>query len=97
MGVTPGQYTGSLGQSGSSSDAWTPDRLSETETRSDFNIGGFALDLNGETGSTGLSAARLGSPFIMDGAWNEFDALFEQEQWVPDSLSIDPRIILASE
>jgi hypothetical protein len=33
----------------------------------------------------------------MDGAWNEFDALFEQEQWVPDSLSIDPRIILAPE
>lgn len=93
MGVTPGQYIGSLGQSGSSSDAWTPDRLSETETRSDFDTGGFALDLNGETGST----ARLGSPFIMDGAWNEFDALFEQEQWVPDSLSIDPRIILAPE
>jgi methylphosphotriester-DNA--protein-cysteine methyltransferase len=94
VGVTPGQYIGSLGQSGSSSDAWTPDRLSEAETRSDFDTGGFALDLNGETG---LSAARLGTPAILDQAWNEFDALFEQEKWVPDLLSIDPRIILAPE
>jgi methylphosphotriester-DNA--protein-cysteine methyltransferase len=97
VGVTPGQYIGTLGQSGSSSDAWTPDGLSETETRSEFDTGGFALDLNGETGSTGLLAARLGSPFILDDAWNEFDALFEQEQWVPDSFCIDPRMILASE
>lgn len=97
MGVTPGQYIGTLGQSGSSSDAWTPDGLSETETRSEFDTGGFALDLNGETGSTGLLAARLGSPFILDDAWNEFDALFEQEHWVPDSFCIDPRIILPSE
>ncbi|KAJ5317918.1 hypothetical protein PENANT_c004G02678 [Penicillium antarcticum] len=97
VGVTPGQYIASRGQSGSSSDAWTPGRLSEAETRSDFDTGGFAPDHKGETGSTGLAAVSCRSPVIMDETWNIFDAWFEQEKWVPDLSSVDPRIILAPE
>ncbi|KAJ5775265.1 uncharacterized protein N7511_000276 [Penicillium nucicola] len=96
VGVTPGQYASSLGQSGSSSDAWTPDSLSEAETRCALDNGGLALNLIGETGLTGM-AASLRTPVLMGEAWNAFDALLEQEKWVPDLISIDPRIILAPE
>jgi len=104
VGVTPGQYIGSLAQSNlhppdsltsASSDVETPRSISGDGN----SLGILNLDWIEEKGA-GSSATGAEFPGFMNGAWNEFDALlaFENEQiWMPDSLSIDPRIISASD
>ncbi|OQE40242.1 hypothetical protein PENCOP_c006G05505 [Penicillium coprophilum] len=95
VGVTPGQYVESLMQSNLHSPDSSPNAFSDVETPRSASDRGEMLDIdrNSEKGA-GLSAAGDDIP-LMDG-WNEFDALLaESEQtWVPDSLSIDPQMIL---
>jgi hypothetical protein len=93
VGVTPGQYVESLVQSNLHSLDSPSDGVSEVETPRSGS-GGEVLDLdkNSDKGA-GLWAAGDEIPL---GGWNEFDALLASEQtWVPGSLSIDPRMILA--
>ncbi|KAJ5958285.1 Ada DNA repair metal-binding [Penicillium vulpinum] len=95
VGVTPGQYVESLVQSNLHSPN-SSDPFSGVETpRSASGDRGGILDLD-RSKKGGLSAA--GAEITFMSGWNEFDALLasEPEQtWVPDSLSIDPRMILA--
>ncbi|KAJ5181074.1 Ada DNA repair metal-binding [Penicillium cf. griseofulvum] len=99
VGVTPGQYVESLVHSNLHSPDSPSDAFSGVETPrlGSGDRGGEILDLdrNSDKGA-GLWAAGDEIPFV--GGWNEFDALLasESEQmWVPGSLSIDPRMILA--
>ncbi|KAJ5649565.1 uncharacterized protein N7484_003288 [Penicillium longicatenatum] len=110
LGVTPGQYVGSVVQNGicPSLGPLTPDTLSELETPPLAPPLGFVgpdgtqdLDLDCRQGFAlpGLPAVR--SPVITDNAWNEFDVLLaaeDQGHTNPlDSISIDPRVFLGPE
>jgi methylphosphotriester-DNA--protein-cysteine methyltransferase len=103
VGVTPGQYVGSLAQSNLRS----PDSLTSTSsdvetTRSisgDGNMEILTLDGVGEKGASS-SATGAEFPGFMNDAWNEFDTLLSLEHgqtWMRELSSIDPRIISASD
>ncbi|KAJ5795105.1 Ada DNA repair metal-binding [Penicillium paradoxum] len=99
VGVTPGQYIESLGQSNlhSPSSASDASRIETPRLGSEQGSGEISnFDRAGEKAGPG---AGVDFPGVM-GAWNEFDALLASEQedpWRPDSLFIDPRMILASD
>lgn len=100
VGVTPGQYVESLGQSHLHSPESSPSCAfpeGGTPRSALGDRGGEVLDLDWNTSEkgAGLSVARGNFPF--PSGWNEFDALLasESEQtWIP-GLSIDPRMTLA--
>jgi hypothetical protein len=103
VGVTPGQYVGSLAQSNLRSPDSLASASSEVETpRSNpkgNELGILTLDGFEEKGA-GSSVTGAEFPGFMNNAWNEFDTLLslEHEQaWMSDFRSIDPRIISASD
>ncbi|CAG8275303.1 unnamed protein product [Penicillium salamii] len=91
VGVTPGQYITSLAQSNLRSPGSSMS-ISDIDVSPGFgHENGGTLDLDG-AGDKGAGLSGVD-------AWNEFDSLLAMEDqiWVPDSGSIDPRIFLGSD
>jgi methylphosphotriester-DNA--protein-cysteine methyltransferase len=99
VGVTPGQYINRLVQDKlCSPGSLTSDAFSGVETaRSCSGERNETLDRGENSEEAGPPVAGADFPGLMEGAWNEFDALLALEQGQllePGGLFVDPRMLV---